>query len=162
MIFKKGDIIIKNGGEYPADAMVVDGVAASGELLVHQIGGCLQLIVSDEEIHQFSRVSEYESVSMFRKAVFQLEDFDEQFSGWSDGRLWNGWAMPYFEIEEATRVIAAISPDGGKYDSTSDAFITPAWDDEVELWAGVLITLPDGEKVKVYPIGAGSWIWDSD
>ena len=33
-------------------------------------------------------------------------------------------------------------------------------DGDEKVWAGEQILASDGSAMKVYPIGAGSWIWD--
>ena len=46
------------------------------------------------------------------------------------------------------------------YDQERDAFVTRTQDGENEVWPGQDITVLGGAALKVYPIGAGAWIWD--
>ena len=94
---------------------------------------------------------------LWRKAAFSLDGLDGNFSGWTCGMLWNGWAMPQFEPDVARRIVEAV---GGRYLKSGDYFLTPSQDGDPEEWAGDEIELLGGQKLKVYPVGAGSWIWD--
>lgn len=160
MEFNKGSIVVRDDSTYPEGALVVDGVAPSGDLLVHPLGGGLQLFVPFAELRRFALASELERTPIFHPALFEIEGTDEQFDGWTDGRVWNGWAMPYFEFTEAEKVIGKMAADTGRYDADLDAFVTGTSDDEEETWSAEIIALPDGGAVKAYPVGAGSWIWE--
>jgi hypothetical protein len=92
MRFKKDSIVVRDDSTYPEGALVVDGLAPSGDLLAHPLGGGLH------------------------RAHFEIEGVDGKFAGWSDGRVWNGWAMPYFEFPEAEKVVAAMSSENGRHD----------------------------------------------
>ena len=98
-----------------------------------------------------------------RETLFSTDILgDDTFSGYTDGRTWNGWACPYFPFEQAQRLVAAWRDSGWKagYDPKRDVFTFAAADgqaeaDEPETFGGVEI----GGK-QLYPIGAGAWIWD--
>lgn len=81
-----------------------------------------------------------------------------EFDGWTADQSWNGWAMPFFEIGQASK-LAELLQDQLKYDLAQDAFIGLSGDEE-DLWSAQVIDLPDGGQEKVYAIGAGSWTWD--
>lgn len=162
MQFKKDSIVVRDDSTYPEGALVVDGLAPSGDLLAHPLGGGLQLILPAADLPRFALASELERTPLFHRALFEIEGVDAQFTGWSDGRVWNGWAMPHFEFPEAGKIIAAVAPSTGRYDAALDAFVTVTSDDELETWPAEIIALPDGGTVKVYPVGAGSWIWDEE
>ena len=68
--------------------------------------------------------------------------------------------MPYFEHSEAQRVIEAVTDPKGKYDAVRDCFVSTNSDEEEEIWPAELIATRGGQRVKVYGIGAGAWIWD--
>lgn len=161
MQFKKYSIVVRDDSTHPEGALVVDGLAASGDLLAHPLGGGLQVIIPAAEMRRFSVASELERTPLFHRAHFEIEGVNEKFAGWSDGRVGNGWAMPYFEFPEAGRVIANVAPETGRYDAALNAFVTVS-DDEDETWSAEIIALPDGGTVKAYPLGAGSWIWDEE
>lgn len=86
---------------------------------------------------------------------------------YSNGRRWNGWAMPYFTLDQA-KLISRNVP-GLRYDEATDAFIyrntedsaepvNPADHQDEERIEPVTITV-DGEVIKTYPVGAGAWCW---
>ncbi len=77
------------------------------------------------------------------------------FDAWSLEEVWNEWAIPYFEKQEADRVAKVHSC---KYNVIKDAYEFEQ-DGEIEEFESVTIDTPEGPK-KVYSIGGGSWIWD--
>jgi hypothetical protein len=96
---------------------------------------------------------------------FYAEWFDKKYRGWSSGQRWNGWAMPFFEFDEAMRY-AKDSQEGGdgpgstRYDPARDAFVTQRDDpDETEVDEATVILVKGRGALKVYGIGAGSWTW---
>ena len=99
-----------------------------------------------------------------RETLFSIDTVgDVQFSGYTDGRTWNGWACPYFPFDQAQRLVAEWREHGWKadYDVRRDAFIFALADssgdaeDDDEIFQAIEI---NGKKL--YPIGNGSWIWD--
>lgn len=162
MSFQKNEIIVRDDMKYPEGAFVVDGYDELGALLSHPLGGGFQIRIPPEEQLCFARVTVDEITPIYRQAIFTLEGIRGKFVGWSDGRNWNGWAMPRFEFAEAQRLIAPLWKDVGKYNATADAFITAMEAGEPETWPSEIIHLPGGGTVKVYPIGGGSWIWEED
>lgn len=160
MSFENGDIIVRAGFRYPEGALVVDGYNSDGVLLAHPMGGGLQLMIPAAEIPRFRIPDASEKTRVFHRTEFSIEGRDETFEGWSDGRRWNGWAMPLFEFVSASAVVAVCDPHHGHFDGASDSFVTGKADDEQEFWRGEIITLSDGSEAKVYPVGAGSWTWD--
>lgn len=94
---------------------------------------------------------------------------DQLFEGYTDGRLWNGWACPYFTKTEAEKLVQAWRTLGYKadYDSDADMYRFAPLDGE----ENIPVDLADEEKTehfgavdmdrqKLYPIGSGAWIWD--
>jgi hypothetical protein len=77
--------------------------------------------------------------------------------------LWNGWATPYFTLEEAQRLQADFNKgieNPMLYDVSKDAFVLKYdGDDEPYIWEGEDIQTVDGIK-HLYGIGAYSHIWD--
>ncbi len=101
----------------------------------------------------------------FNSARFTLDALVDKgyigpFDGWTTGELWNGWAVPYFEYEEAIEVLAALSGAGqrGEYHSSRDVFLAESPDGETEEYAAETIETASGRK-KVYGLGARNWIW---
>lgn len=85
---------------------------------------------------------------------------DKSFWGYTQGKKWNGWAMPLFLKEQADKVAEAFNAEGDTvtYNPQTDSFIVLLdGADEYEVFKGVEI---DGTMY--YPIGAGSWIWDEE
>lgn len=159
--FPTGATILRSDLEFPGGALVVDGYDDAGNLLAHPMGGGLQYQIPPHEHARFDIVADAEATSIFKRARFCIEGVDQDFEGWTDGKRWNGWAMPFFEREQAELVMRCLSPEG-QFDPTRDCFITATSPDEPEEWKGTTIILPDGGEAQVYPIGAGSWIWDDE
>ena len=96
-----------------------------------------------------------------KKAEFSLEG-TEWFAGFSSGKTWNGWACPYFTLEQGKKVMAALNesddvdPPRMGYFSHSDQFVVVHTSCEVETYKG--IKNPVGGE-KLYPIGAMGWCW---
>jgi hypothetical protein len=105
-----------------------------------------------------------------QKATFMLDPLgDQTFSGYTDGRLWNGWAVPSFSKEEAERIVNAWHDLGYKadYDEASDVFRFAPMDEtgnpdpnladeeEAEHFPSIMF-----RNIKLYPVGAGFWIWE--
>lgn len=160
MSFRKDEIIVRKDMKYPESALIVDGYDALKALLAHPLGGGFQIRIPQEKQLHFAQVSTEEMMPIYRRGIFTLEGTEGKFTGWTDARNWNGWAMPRFEFAEAHRLISAFGESLGKYDPTADAFITAMDGGDEEIWPAEIIALPDGGTVKVYPIGAGSWIWE--
>jgi hypothetical protein len=161
MRFKKDDIIIRVAEVYPNGAMTVDGYEPDGTLLAHPLGGGFQFRIKSTAEKQFRIVLKSESEGgLWRRAKFAIEEADTEFEGWTNGKCWNGWAMPYFEFVEAQRVVELLTDPKGKYDAVRDCFISINGDGEEEIWEAVNVSLLGGVQIKVYGIGAGSWIWD--
>jgi hypothetical protein len=97
-----------------------------------------------------------------RKALFQINE-GPVYIGYTNGDLWNGWATPYFTLEEALKLQNEINRGGGArmlYDSRADKFyLQYENDDEPYIWKGEDIQTEDGIK-HLYGIGAYSHIWD--
>ncbi len=159
MSFQKGDIILRDDARYPEGALVVSGYGPGGELLAHPKGGGLELRIPASEISRFAAASEAERTRIYRKSRFSIEEVEATFAGWWDGERWNGWAMPSFEIDEARKVLDALAPKANRFDPDHDSFVTWGADGE-EIWPAESIMLADGGTAKVYPVGAGSWIWE--
>ena len=96
-----------------------------------------------------------------RKALFQIND-GPVYIGYTNGDRWNGWATPYFTLEEAQKVQADFSQGVDfpmLYDMNKDEFRIKYDDDEPYIWEGEDIETVDGIK-HLYGIGAYSHIWD--
>ena len=98
-----------------------------------------------------------------RKSVFTIGEYPKAYIGYTSGKLWNGWATPYFEKEEAIRVAEGFNECAEnpiQYDEVYDQFyILDKESGELEKWERTLAITPEGNKY-VYGIGAYSWVWD--
>ena len=97
-----------------------------------------------------------------RKARFTADwlPADMSVDGFTNDMRWNGWGMPMFTLEEAQRLIPHMP--GLEHDASTDSFVMKSENDEPgqhEVFAAQTINV-DGQTVKVYAIGAGSWCWD--
>jgi hypothetical protein len=159
MQFKNGELIVRDDTRHPEGTLVVDCHDHNGNLRAYPLGGGLDLTIPAGDVARFSVVTKDEATPIYRKARFSLEGLDDaEFEGWTADKRWNGWAMPCFEIQQATKLAGSLE-NQLRYDPAQDAFIGSSGDEE-ETWSGHLIDLPDGGQTKVYAIGAGSWMWD--
>lgn len=101
-----------------------------------------------------------------RETKFKLESLGyEIFDGFTKDEDWNGWACPYFTLDQAQKVLKQYNLFreiiGQKhfafFDSESDAFIFPSSEDETEMFSAIS---ENGQKY--YPVGAFCWIWEED
>ena len=99
------------------------------------------------------------AVTLFQRGRFTLADTEAAFDGWSNGEVWNGWAMPRFGFAVCREILKSFADEQARFDEKGDAFVTVS-DGEEESWPGEQITISDGSRIKVYPLGAGSWIWE--
>jgi hypothetical protein len=101
---------------------------------------------------------------MMYKTIFTIDGITPAYIGYTSGKLWNGWATPCFEINEALQVMADYNKDTGNpmfYDEATDTFRIPETEyaDE-EMWKGANVATEEGIK-HVYDIGAYCWVWDA-
>jgi hypothetical protein len=161
MKFSKGDILVPKGKQFPDCAIVVVGYDRQGRLLMHPMGGGIQACLDAVSASVFRLVDAAERAgALYRRGRFVLADAEEGFAGWTDGRTWNGWEMPRFEKVEAERLVGWLADKQGRFDAVRDAFVTVPQDGEEEVWAGEQVVISDGSALRVYPVGAGAWIWD--
>ena len=89
------------------------------------------------------------------KGLFSIDEI-EKFTGYTFGDDWNGWAVPYFEKEEADKVAKSFN---GRYENDT-YFFDDGYDGEEEYEKQTIETV-DGPK-EVYAIGAYNWTWSND
>lgn len=101
-----------------------------------------------------------------RRTVFTIGEESHVYLGYTRDRLWNGWACPSFEVNEALAVMkdfnkTAINPM--LYDELYDRFIVVDSEgmqfEQLECWKGRNYETEDGIK-HLYDIGAAYWIWE--
>lgn len=84
----------------------------------------------------------------------------QRFAAFSNGQRWNGWAVPYFELETGMRLCSLVP--NLVYDKERDAFVWHDPDgpeDEQAVFEAASIDV-EGTVHKVYGIGAMYWTWD--
>lgn len=121
--------------------------------------------------NEVNRSSSRTHAAPLHSGKFVIYDlYDNPVTGWTDGVLWNGWATPHFEYEEASRIVdmhnrlEALDPlDAGKawYDAEHDqfCFVLAGSDGEVEYYPGYEREA-GGEPRRLYGIGAWVWVWE--
>ncbi len=76
---------------------------------------------------------------------------------------WNGWVMPYFRFEDVKQLCELVP--NLTYDEAADAVWLRVPEEERggyyddECYPATLIEV-DGQQVKAYSVGAGSWCWE--
>lgn len=97
------------------------------------------------------------------KNIFTIDGLNYPHIAYTSGRLWNGWATPYFELVEALEVMHEYNECAEipmQYDKVYDQFyILDKETTELEVWKGDDLNTPDGIK-HLYGIGAYSWVWE--
>jgi hypothetical protein len=125
MKFSKGEIICREDLAYPEGALVCDGYDDAGRLLAHPQGGGFQLTVPAQDEPRFRVVAEGEKgMALFHRGRFTLADSEASFGGWSNGELWNGWAMPRFELAVCREVLKSLGDAQARFEGKADAFVT--------------------------------------
>lgn len=99
-----------------------------------------------------------------KKAIFTLDGFVPAYIGYTDGKMWNGWATPYFTKEEAIRLMTDYNSDTESpmfYNEEHDTFYHFGTDSySGEMWRGENYETDEGIK-HLYGIGAYCWVWDA-
>lgn len=96
-----------------------------------------------------------------RKTIFAIEGFEQNFVGYTDGTLWNGWAKPYFTKEVADQIMHINNAENNGttmyYNSTNDRYVRIFHDDDglTEIFGGY-----DIDGMRLYDIGTTCWIWE--
>lgn len=97
------------------------------------------------------------------KCLFTTNGFEHPHIGYTTGTRWNGWATPYFEVDEALAIMQEFNADNPDepmlYAEANDTFMHKIADDEIELWRGRNYETAEGIK-HLYGIGAYSWVWE--
>lgn len=101
---------------------------------------------------------------MLKKNVFVMGDFKYPHIGYTNGDDWNGWATPYFEIDEALAIMQEYNAEDHDfpmvYNKETDTFtIDEMGGFDSYSWKGINCKTEEGIK-HLYGIGAYSWIWD--
>lgn len=104
------------------------------------------------------------SQAQARLAKFQIDGMDQlKFEGYTLGETWKGWARPYFTYEQAHTVAKVFNEQTvyeSSYTPSANTFVFKNKihvDENYSFTSETLIL--GGVETKVYPIGAGSWVW---
>ena len=99
-----------------------------------------------------------------KKQLFTIDGFNHPHIGYTAGNRWNGWATPFFEVDEAIKIMEEFNSYEPEepiiYAEANDTFMHKIADDEIELWKGTNYNTDEGIK-HLYGIGAYAWIWDT-
>ena len=101
-------------------------------------------------------------MNMLKKNRFAIENM-HPFEGYHrPGDQWNGWEKPYFEWDEALKIVEWINDWTGtdqlRVDNDNHLIVSiedPEAPFDIEATA---ISTEDGTK-SLYPVGTGWWIW---
>lgn len=135
---------------------------ADGRVRFFPQGGGFSYSCPEEEFDKHFKVA---PEPVFKLVEITGEWMDgKKFPAYSNGLVWNGWAMPHFEIEDARRMLNA-SGNVWKYDEVADAFtVNEGEEQEVYVAEYIWVDFDNGDKereqIKVYAIGAGAWTWE--
>ncbi len=73
-----------------------------------------------------------------RSSVFKIDLLPgQEFSGHSAGEEWNGWACPYFPLDEAMKLVEKSWANKARYDEQADIFVF-TFDGEEEIYPAVV------------------------
>jgi hypothetical protein len=133
---------------------VVQILSESSERVVYcPIGGGPQRSHTPEV---FFAVYDKDWEESWRQISVGADWMDGSVKAWSTGKKWNGWEVPYFELDQALEAMAFV-PDL-KWHPDRDCFEHTEEGVDVMAYEGRVISV-QGRAIKVYQIGDG-WCWD--
>lgn len=128
-----------------------------GKVVFFPQGGGPQRVMPQQEFERYFKVAPPPVYKPITVSADFLED-GRQLAAYGNGRRWNGWAMPMFDRAVGLELCRACP--NIRYDLARDAFVADMGEgEEPEVYTATTVTV-SGQELKVYPIGAGSWIWD--
>lgn len=103
----------------------------------------------------------------YRASKFEIDAYhgllQQPVAGYWTGIRTSTWDCAYFAKETADKIMAAAVAYGetASYDPETDTYTFNATGnpDDTEQYQGFDITV-EGQTVRVYPIGTGSWVWE--
>lgn len=158
-----------NNGKIPDDCVVVHKVTP-GEVQVYQQGGGFAWSTGHRQFDRLYRPVYQSDIdeAPWRESIFRLGD-GQQYAGWTQGFLWQGYAVPFFIPLVARKIIEDNKPPdfNGK---TLHASHYNAMTNEQTLiaypgtpfentWSGITITTKEGPQL-VYGVGEKAWPWN--
>lgn len=101
----------------------------------------------------------------FKLIQVSLDD-SPTFTAYTDGSTWNGWECPHFTKENVQAVVnqhneACNGDDELKlvWDGENIIQTFAEYEDEQDITEPHEIELENGDKIKVWALGAWSWCW---
>ena len=99
------------------------------------------------------------------KARFTVDD-EAHFDGYHCGEEWNGFACPYFEFNEAIKVMDKMYSINGEPTWTFDvdsfgALYDPDDAESLDVWLSEIVKCGDEYKL-VFGIGGKCWAWSKE
>lgn len=99
-----------------------------------------------------------------QKALFTIDGFKYPHIGYTEGKRWNGWATPHFEIDEALAVMEEFNACEPEFPILYNEGIDTFTVEEIsggngDQWKGTNHHTDEGIK-HLYSIGAYSWVWE--
>ncbi len=156
-------LFVKKGGRVPQDVVEVVSRSAQEVAFFPASGGFQYRMPTGQfdAMHREVTSGEYDTPLAYA-ATYDIDDMFGGLPGYSFGNRWNGWACPYFPRESCNRIVAVVGK-GARYDEASDAYGIPCDDGsdqptEFDSYPARTIRL-DGQELKVWAIGNGSWTW---
>ena len=98
------------------------------------------------------------------KVVFTIDGNTDAYVGYTKGGIWNGWACPFFTMDEALRIMNTYNKYNDNhiyYDETTDSFRIDEEGCASEIYKGKDYSTAEGIK-HLYPIGNCCWIWNQE
>jgi hypothetical protein len=99
----------------------------------------------------------------FRAFLTGLDGTESAFTAYSNGKRWNGWAVPMFDKAQLLEIIILFAGDSFRFNEAED--VVEYYDVNEEEWIKqapeeIDIDMGDGLTVtkKLYPLGDG-WCW---
>ena len=85
------------------------------------------------------------------KCKFTLSDDEEEFEGYTDGSLWNGWANVYFSREQIEEFLKSLPYDFKLSENGGIPQVTIWWDkNEPETTQSTPLPTDDGDILEGY------------
>jgi len=84
------------------------------------------------------------------KSKFTLSDNEEEFEGYTDGSLWNGWANVCFTKEQVIEFLRTTPYDFGFFGGEVGDNLVIYWDDNDETFPSTPLPLDNGDIIEGY------------
>ncbi len=113
-------------------------------------------------INEFKKLNQNNINERLKKAIRGIFSADEtSYNGWTFEDYWNGFECPYFEKDEADKIMIDMK---GRFENDKYIFDDPDYFpdyEEDDAFASQVIETVEGPK-KVWAIGSWYWTWMKD